>query len=101
MNINNIELDITDFDFPDAWVLTTVCTDVPEVEDHNWRATGYLSALRKMEHALLSAGYDPTSGEWRVYEFDTNKVNEIPDEIEVEGADKLIVVLARNIEKLP
>lgn len=101
MNINGLELDIADFDFPDAWVLTTVSTDVPEVEDHNWRTTGYLSALRKMEQALLGAGYDPTSGEWRLFEFDTSAVNQIPDDIAVEGADKLIVVLARNIEKLP
>jgi len=101
MIINGIELDIADFDFPDAWVLTTVSTDVPEVEDYNWRATGHLSALRKMEHALLSSGYDPSSGEWRVFEFDTNAVSEIPEEIAVEGADKLVVVLARNIEKLP
>ena len=101
MIINGIELDIADFDFPDAWVLTTVTSFAPEVQDYNWRVTGHLSALRKMESALLVSGYDPTSGEWRVFEFDLNEVSEIPEDIAVEGADKLIVVLARNIEKLP
>jgi hypothetical protein len=93
---------IEGFGEPEAWVVLTTNKVIPEVEGYSWRTSGYLSALRKMQHSLVENGFDPESGEWRVYEYEGDALLSA-SLVEFEPGDafdRVILVVARGMKKI-
>jgi len=87
---------VLEFGEPQAWVTLVTTTDVP-IDGYSWRTSGYLSALRKMQHTLVENGYDPESGVWRTYEFDASKARLMGLVEEGEVFDRIIVIVAKDV----